>query len=118
MGKIRDILGEKKTKNEAADVGQMIKNLIAAKASGSNDDQGKIVQLLKGLAFSDDPKSDAFMKKLTGMMNKSNFGDLVEDDEMDDGDSEDDNKDKDGNDIEDDDDALFDDDENKSKKKK
>ena len=30
----------------------------------SNDAQGKMVQLLRGLAFSDDPKANEFMKAL------------------------------------------------------
>jgi hypothetical protein len=63
--------------NEAVDVGKVIQSLIDAKASGENEDQGKIVQLLRGLAFSDDPKSDAFMKKLTGLINDQNFGSLT-----------------------------------------
>ena len=46
-----------------ADVKKMIKDL--AKAYGdSNEDQGKMVQILKGLAFSDDADANTFMKAL------------------------------------------------------
>ena len=49
---------------EAVDVGAVIKELIDTGWSGNNEEQMKAVQLLKGLATSDDPKSNAFMKKL------------------------------------------------------
>lgn len=55
---------EKKETNEAVDVDKIIKELIDTGWSGSNEEQMKAVQLLKGLATSDDPKSNAFMKKL------------------------------------------------------
>jgi len=64
-------------KKKGQDIKQTIKALISAKASDDNEDQGKIVQLLRGIAFSDDPKSDAFMKKLTAMINDENFGNLT-----------------------------------------
>ena len=41
-----------------------IKDLIDTKWSGSNEDQGKAVALLKGLAFSDTDISNKFMKEL------------------------------------------------------
>ncbi|KKK92481.1 hypothetical protein LCGC14_2702470, partial [marine sediment metagenome] len=50
--------------DEAADIQKIIKALINTKFSGSNEEQGKAVQLLRGLAFSDDPASDKFMKAL------------------------------------------------------
>lgn len=42
---------------------KMIKDL-ADSYGDSNEDQGKMVQLLKGLAFSDDPEANKFMKAL------------------------------------------------------
>ena len=64
---------EKKDKKEdkKVDLDKIIKALIDTPASDSNDDQGKFVQLLRGIAFSDDPKSDIFMKKLMKMTDKS-----------------------------------------------
>lgn len=45
------------------DVEKVIKDL--AKSYGdSNEDQGKMVALIKGLAFSDDPEANKFMKAL------------------------------------------------------
>ena len=54
----------KESLGEAADVQKVIKALIDTKFSGSNEEQGKAVQLLRGLAFSDDPTSNKFMEKL------------------------------------------------------
>lgn len=42
----------------------VIKSLIDTSFGGSNEEQLKAVQLLKGLATSDDPKANAFMQKL------------------------------------------------------
>lgn len=50
-------------KEEKTDVSKLIKDLSTAYGD-SNENQGKMVQLLKGLAFSDDPKANEFMKKL------------------------------------------------------
>lgn len=49
---------------EAKDVQGTIDELIKTGWGGSNEEQMKAVQLLKFLATSDDPKSNAFMKKL------------------------------------------------------
>jgi hypothetical protein len=46
-----------------ADVKKIIKDLAGAYGD-SNENQGKMVQILKGLAFSDDPKANEFMKAL------------------------------------------------------
>ena len=46
------------------DAQKMIKALIDTNFSGSNEEQGKAAALFKGLAFSDDPASNKFMKKL------------------------------------------------------
>lgn len=48
---------------EEVDVNKIIKDL-SGDFSGSNEEQMKGLQLLKGLATSDDPKSNEFMKKL------------------------------------------------------
>lgn len=48
---------------EAVDINKVIKDL-AGDFSGSNEDQMRGVQLLKGLATSDDAKANTFMKKL------------------------------------------------------
>ena len=48
---------------EKTDTIKVIKDLATAYGD-SNEDQGKMVQLLRGLAFSDDPKANEFMKKL------------------------------------------------------
>lgn len=48
---------------EKVDAKKVIKDL--AKSYGdSNEDQGKMVALMKGLAFSDDPAANKFMKAL------------------------------------------------------
>ena len=62
---------------EAVDVGEVIQSLIDTDHSDDNAGQGKIAQLIKGLAFSDDPKSDQFMKKLTDHISDANYGDLT-----------------------------------------
>lgn len=45
-------------------VQSIIDELIGTKWSGSNEEQMKAVQLLKGLATSDDPAANKFMQKL------------------------------------------------------
>lgn len=67
----KKVLGE-----QEASVQRAINDLIDIKASDNNKDQGKLVQILKGLAFSDDPEADKFMKRLTDMISDKNFGDL------------------------------------------
>lgn len=49
---------------EAVDIDQVITDLINTSWGGSNDEQAKAVELLKGLAFSEDPKSNRFMDAL------------------------------------------------------
>lgn len=62
------IEGEKKYKKfnekEKVDVGDIIKELIETSWGGTNAEQAKAIQLLRGLAFSDDPRSNKFMDKL------------------------------------------------------
>ena len=55
--------------NEEVDVTQIIKSM-AGNFSSDNEAQMKGVQLLKGLATSDDPKSNEFMKKLDAATTK------------------------------------------------
>ena len=53
---------------------EVISTLIDTSWSGSNEEQMKAVQLLKGIALSDSPEANAFMKKLdtftSGITNK------------------------------------------------
>jgi hypothetical protein len=46
------------------DAKDIVKELINTSFGGSNEDQMKAVQLLKGLALSDDPAANKFMKDL------------------------------------------------------
>jgi len=57
--------------NEEVNTDKVIKSLVDAKPSSNNADQGKFVQLLKGLAFSDDAKATEFMKKLMKAIDSS-----------------------------------------------
>jgi len=71
---------EKDTLEEKADIDKMIKDL-AGSFGGSNEEQGKMVQIMKGLAFSDDPKANKFMKamdKATTAASKEVLGESVE----------------------------------------
>ena len=68
-------ISEAKKKNEAeGGIDGVIQALVDAKPSDDNADQGKFVSLMKGLAFSDDPKATAFMKKLMGAIDSSFAG--------------------------------------------
>lgn len=67
---------EKKPFGEATDVKEVIDEVIDTNWSGSNEEQMKAVQLLKGLATSEDPLSNKFMKELdkaTSAMKKDDF---------------------------------------------
>jgi len=74
-------------KDNGTDVEAVIKELIDTSWGGDNNSQGKAVQLLKGLAFSDDPKSNEFMKKLdkftSGLGKKNESEDMYEESESD-----------------------------------
>jgi len=55
---------------------EMIKELIDTDWGGDNAAQGKAVQLLKGLSFSDEPAANKFMKeldKVTSGMDSNNY---------------------------------------------
>lgn len=49
---------------EEIDVDAVIKELVDTSWSASDEEQGKAMELLKGLAYSDDPKAKKFMKDL------------------------------------------------------
>lgn len=62
-----------KGENKASEI---VKELIDTSFGGSNDSQGKAVELLKGLAFSDEAISNKFMKALdkwTSGLNPDDF---------------------------------------------
>ncbi len=59
-----DLMDHQKTLIEATDTKSIIKALVDTSFGGDNESQMKAVQLLKGLATSDDPAANAFMKKL------------------------------------------------------
>lgn len=65
--RIGDVILEKgdviKVSEKKPDIKNMIQSL-RKDFSGDNEDQMRGVQLLKGLAVSDDPKANEFMKKL------------------------------------------------------
>jgi hypothetical protein len=56
---------------EGVDVEKVIKTLVDTKPSNDNSEQGKFVELMKGLAFSDDPKATAFMSKVMKRIDNS-----------------------------------------------
>jgi len=59
-------------------VDDTIKELMDTKWSGSNEEQGKAIQLLRGLAFSDSPKANKFMKELDDATSSMKVDDLAE----------------------------------------
>ena len=64
MENIRELSDHYRHIQEAEfDINKVIKDL-GGNFAGSNEDQMKAVQLLKGLALSDDPKANEFMEKL------------------------------------------------------
>ena len=61
---------------EAVDVAEIIKELIETSWGGSNEEQAKAVQLLKGIAFSEEEASNKFMAaldKFTSGLNPDDF---------------------------------------------
>jgi hypothetical protein len=53
-----------------ADVKKIIKDIKDKDLSGSNEQQGAFAEMIKGLAFSDDPLSNEFMKKVDKTITK------------------------------------------------
>lgn len=74
MSKAAELIRE--VSEEKVDAGEVIKELISSSFGGSNENQMKAVQLLKGLALSEDPRSNKFMKALdewTSGLNADDF---------------------------------------------
>jgi len=70
MSKYKSLEESVRTMNEAFDTGKVIKALIDTSFGGSNEEQMKAIQLMKGLATSDDPMSNKFMKALDAFTSK------------------------------------------------
>jgi len=71
-----------KLEEAEVDVNKIIKDLGDLNWSKSNETQGKGVSLMRGLAFSDDPKANEFMKavdKATTIIAKKVLGTTNED---------------------------------------
>lgn len=67
---------EESALQEESKTASVIAELIKTSWSGSNDEQMKAVQLLKGVALSDDDAANKFMKaldKFTSAMNADDF---------------------------------------------
>jgi hypothetical protein len=70
-----DLMEHQKALAEGTDAKAVIKSLVDTSFGGDNESQMKAVQLLKGLATSDDPAANAFMKKLDSFTSKMSAGD-------------------------------------------
>lgn len=75
MRRIRYYEEEKKDKDPK--VQKMIKDFIEIDWSKDQDSAGKAVNLLKGLAFSDDPMAEKFIKDLDKLSNTMNVEDYA-----------------------------------------
>ena len=64
MSKCKELLRKVGNMNEKVDIDKIINDLINTGWSKDNESQMRAVQLLKGIALSDEPKANAFMKKL------------------------------------------------------
>ncbi len=64
LSKVFTTLGIKAEKIEESKTTDVIAELIKTDWSKDNDSQMKAVQLLKGIALSDEPEANAFMKKI------------------------------------------------------
>lgn len=62
--------------SEEFDVQKAISSLIDTNFSGSDEEQGKASQLMKGLFFSDDPNAKKFIKALDKATSSMNPGDF------------------------------------------
>lgn len=67
---------EKKV-DEAVNVTDIIKELVDTNIGGSDEEQFKFAQLLKGLAGSKDPKSTEFLVALSKTITKEKFKDFL-----------------------------------------
>ena len=92
MSRAKQIIESHSEKLSESKEDDVIKELIDTGWAGSNAEQMKAVQLLKGLATSDAPEANAFMKKLdtftSGMKANANEADDEDDDDMDDKDDD------------------------------
>jgi len=70
VGKVNDLKNVSQKKDEQVDIQKVIKALIDTDFGEDDDAQAKAVQLFKGLAFSDDPKSTEFMKAVSDAVGK------------------------------------------------
>lgn len=82
--------------NEGFDVKKIIQDLMKTDFKGSNEEQMKGLQLLKGLATNDSKEANAFMQKLSDAYTKIGKAVLgsVNEDNDDDDDKDDDKKNK------------------------
>ncbi len=82
---VRSLLNDMDSKvseeKDTPDIGKIIKALIDTDIGGSNEEQFKFVQLLKGLAGSSDPKSTEFLQALSKFITAENFSDFVKSNE-------------------------------------
>ena len=69
MEKLADIIGTELV-NEAFDVKKIIQDLMKTDFKGSNEEQMKGLQLLKGLATNDSKEANEFMSKLSDAYTK------------------------------------------------
>ncbi len=69
LEKLADIIGTELV-NEAFDVKKIIQDLMKTDFKGSNEEQMKGLQLLKGLATNDSKEANAFMAKLSDAYTK------------------------------------------------
>jgi len=67
MKKYKSLFNEK---DSDTNVSKIISDLIDTDWSGNNEEQMKAVNLLKGLATSDDEKANKFMKDLDSLTSK------------------------------------------------
>lgn len=63
--------------DEAVDIKEIIKSVIDTNWSKDNESQMKVTQLLKGIATSDDPASNAFMKAMDDFTSSLKVEDFV-----------------------------------------
>lgn len=77
-----DLMEHQQNLVEATDAKAIIKELIDTSFGGDNESQMKAVQLLKGLATSDDPAANAFMKKLDAFTSKMSVSESVLDESI------------------------------------
>lgn len=91
LEKLADIIGTELV-NEAFDVKKIINDLMKTDFKGSNEEQMKGLQLLKGLATNDSKEANDFMSKLSDAYTKIGKEVLGSVDEGDDNDSDNDDK--------------------------